>query len=75
MVEYEEGGALVQQITAAMDHINGRALVNVQGSLRSYVLTPEVNIVYRTRYAVKLGESLLCRDPAQFGVLLPPFVT
>lgn len=48
MVEYEEGGALVQQITAAMDQINGRALVNVQGSLRAYVLTPEVTIIVLT---------------------------
>lgn len=42
VVEYEEGGALVRAITAAMDHINGRALANIHGSLRAYVLTPEV---------------------------------
>lgn len=42
VVEYEEGGTVVRAITAAMDHINGRALANIQGSLRAYVLTPEV---------------------------------
>lgn len=55
MVEYEKGGALVQRITAAMDQINGRALVNVQGSLRAYVLTPEVDLLY-IRFAV-CGET------------------
>lgn len=45
VVEYEDGGALVRKITAAMDNINGRALANIQGSLRAYVLTPEVCVV------------------------------
>lgn len=48
VVEYEEGGVLVQQVTAAMDQINSRALVNVQGSLRAYVLTPEVKLLLFT---------------------------
>ncbi|CAN0241752.1 unnamed protein product, partial [Ectocarpus sp. 12 AP-2014] len=41
VVEYEEGGALTRDVTAAMDLINGRALNNIQGSLRAYVLSPE----------------------------------
>lgn len=42
VVEYEEGGELVRDITVAMDQINGRALKNVQGSLRAYRFTQEV---------------------------------
>lgn len=41
-MEYEEGGGVLRKITAAMDEINGRALADVQGSLRAYVFTPEV---------------------------------
>ncbi|CAM9197164.1 unnamed protein product, partial [Hapterophycus canaliculatus] len=41
VVEYEDGGALVRKLTAAMENINSRALANIQGSLRAYVLTPE----------------------------------
>ncbi|CAB1098443.1 unnamed protein product [Ectocarpus sp. CCAP 1310/34] len=41
VVEYEEGGALTRDVTAAMDSINGRALNNIRGSLRAYVLSPE----------------------------------
>ena len=43
VVEYEEGGALVREVTAAMDQINGQALKYIQGSLRAYRLTLEVS--------------------------------
>ena len=42
VVGYEEGGSVLREVTAAMDEINGRALADVQGSLRAYVFTPEV---------------------------------
>lgn len=59
VVEYEEGGELVRAITAAMDHINGRALANIQGSLRAYVLTPEVFKSIRTVCKLKAFLVLL----------------
>lgn len=45
VVEYEEGGPLIREITTVMDKINGRALKGAQGSLRSYRLTTEVSCV------------------------------
>lgn len=43
IVEYEGGGELVRRLGTVMDEVNGMALGNVQGSLRSYRLTPEVS--------------------------------
>lgn len=43
VVEYEGGGQLVHGLATAMDEVNGRALGNVQGSLRSYRLTAEAS--------------------------------
>lgn len=43
VVEYEQGGALMREVTAAMNATNGRALGNVQGSLQAYQLTEEAS--------------------------------
>lgn len=43
VVEYEEGGRLVHEVISSLDQINGRALKDVQGSLRAYRLTEEVS--------------------------------
>lgn len=47
VVEYEEGGRLVREVTSSLDQINGRALKDVQGTLRAYRFTEEVSSVTR----------------------------
>lgn len=56
-MEYEEGGGVLRKITSAMDEINGRALADVQGSLRAYVFTPEVGCRLTSLATTKVNDA------------------
>lgn len=64
VVEYEQGGALVRQISTVMDKINGRAFGNIQGSLRAYRLTPEASDVFSVT-RILFGQQL-CHERMRY---------
>lgn len=63
----------MREVTSAIDAINGRALTNIQGSLRSYRFTPEVRFVSVRRWRALLfaqeqvQKCALKPDPSNWG--------